>query len=283
MLNQMTETKLKQYQEQGIWPCFSSQLLQETYSDRFEKSQQLFDNLNTQLFELYNSDLDETPLVVEKRDENIPDKMWSLVHEGPVFGYDIDYMQGPHDWYKPDDDTPAIGDYVERRKFYVYPWTAEKMLFEDPIIEYFTNMHRDFSPMLNHIYDSCFVNQHADIEKTIYKLMVIQYNTPTATENNVVEHRAHNTNRFGPDHCDETLGGLHLGENYQEFQAQNTLTREWEYIPGLTENNMLWMFGEHSERSNWRPTYHRMIHNSEPQLGTRYSIIFDLQGRYKED
>ena len=282
ILKKLTLSTLYNNQKTGEWPIFDCDLLDGKYADRFQVAEQLFDKLDTDLFELYNTSLDEDTAISEWRDEDIPDKMWSLKHEGPVFGFDIDYMLGPHDWYLEEDQT-AQGDYVERKKFYIYPWSAEKFHFDDPVVKYFTDMHRDFGKILNHIYDECFQDQHQDVEKTIYKLMVIQYNTPTATENNLVEHRAHNTDRFGPDHCDETLGGLHLGENYQEFQAQNTVTGEWDYIPELTWDKAMWMFGEHSERSSWKPTYHRMIHNPDPGLNTRYSIIFDLQARYKEE
>jgi hypothetical protein len=112
--------------------------------------------------------------------------------------------------------------------------------------------------------------------------MIIQYNTPIATEETRVQHRKFNTERFGDEHCDETLGGLHLGENYAEFRAKNTKSNKWELIHQLTENKMLWMFGENAERSGLIPTYHGMQHNPGKDLNTRYSIIFDLQARYKQ-
>ena len=280
-LNQLTQSTLSNNQKTGTWPVMSSELLATKYVNRYEMGDKLFAKMDSDLFEAYNSTSDEEVKISEWRDDDIPDKIWSLKHEGPVFGYDVDYMIGPKDWWRAEDD-PLVGDYVERRKFYIYPWSAEKFNFDDPMITYFTDMHKDFSFVLDEVYANCFKDQHEDIEKTIYKLMVIQYNTPTATEKNRTEHRAHNTERFGPDHCDETLGGLHLGENYAEFEAYNNVKESWEGIPGLTENKMLWMFGEHAERSGWQPTYHRMIHNSDPELDTRYSIIFDLQARYKE-
>ena len=108
------------------------------------------------------------------------------------------------------------------------------------------------------------------------------YNTPKATEENRAQHRKFNTERFGDEHCDETLGGLHLGENYAEFRAKNTKSNKWELIDQLTDNKMLWMFGENAERSGLIPTYHGMQHNPGKDLNTRYSIIFDLQARYKQ-
>ena len=54
-------------------------------------------------------------------------------------------------------------------------------------------------------------------------------------------------------------------------------------ITELADNKMLIMHGEHSEQSGWIPTYHGMQHNPQEDLGDRYSIIMDLQVRYKTD
>jgi hypothetical protein len=53
-------------------------------------------------------------------------------------------------------------------------------------------------------------------------------------------------------------------------------------ITELADNKMLWMHGEDSEQSGWIPTYHGMTHNPQDDLGDRYSIIMDLQARYKD-
>ena len=112
--------------------------------------------------------------------------------------------------------------------------------------------------------------------------MVIEYSHPTANAGNILEHKKHNTERFGDIHCDETLGGLHLGENVVEFYIENHITKERKYVKELSENNTLWFFGEYSERSGWQPSMHGMMHNSQyNKIGKRYSIIFDLQARYK--
>ena len=101
--------------------------------------------------------------------------------------------------------------------------------------------------------------------------MVIEYLTLT-TEENVMQHRYFNTIRFG-DNCDETFAGPHLGENFIEF-SKNTINDEWEYIDGLIDP-CLWMFGEDAQSCNWNHTQN----DSTDTTDTRYSIIFDLQGR----
>lgn len=279
-----TKQDLKRMQATGEWPLVQSNTLAGKYSDRWDMAEKLFEKLDHEKFlHLHRHRADEIR-VEEWRDEVIGHKSFATRYDAPIFSYDLDTMCGPHDWENDSPGDTQIGDYVIRKKLYITHWTREQMddiWGEFPELEYFVNMHSDFMPTLEHYANECFEDQHADIEKYVYKLMIIQYTYPTATEDTLVEHRKFNTERFGPDHCDETLGGLHLGENYKEFEAQNTLTGEYEPIPGLEENTSLWMFGEDSERSGWKPTYHQMIHNPTPGLGTRYSIIFDLNARYK--
>ena len=109
---------------------------------------------------------------------------------------------------------------------------------------------------------------------------VDQFKPIPLTEENIVEHRKWNTERFGDEHFDETLGGLHLGENVVEFYIEDHITKERKYVKELSENNTLWFFGEFSERSGWQPSMHGMKHNPSDDTWKRYSIIFDLQARY---
>ena len=256
-------------------------LLSTKYADRYTQAKGLFEKLNTQLFTDICNLADEPPKLTEWHDADLPNKIYSYRHEGPIIGYDEDIMVGPHDWEH--EDTP-IGDYVVRKKCYIYDWTSEK-LFNNPNtpkellseLLYFCEMHTDFLPMLFQGRDKHYDTEY--VKKFLHKLMVIEYSTPTATEQTLTEHRRHNTERFGPDHCDETLAGLHLGENYAEFQTRDS-NGNWNFHPELTEDSTLWMHGEHAIDSGYEPTYHRMIHNSSPQHGVRYSIIFDLQVRY---
>tara|TARA_B100000035_G_C21036674_1_gene571382 strand:- start:5738 stop:6583 length:846 start_codon:yes stop_codon:yes gene_type:complete len=275
--NLISAESLKQMQATGEWPVVHSELLENKYNDRYKRAGELFDVLNEDIFYALNDINDkQKPTSTVVYDPNIPNKSYAHQYQGAVFGYDVDVMAGPESW-----NSDTVGkDYVERRKCYIYDWTSKKLPFELPELEYFVEMHNDFKPVLQYYADTCYSDQKDTWNKNLYKLMIIQYNVPTAEENTRVEHRKHNTERFGDEHCDETLGGLHLGENFIEFHAKNTLNSSWEHIDGLEQNSMLWMFGEHAERSGWIPTYHGMTHNSNPQHDTRYSIIFDLQARY---
>ena len=268
--------RLKQIQATGEWPVVHSELLETKYADRYKRAGELFDVLNEDIFYALNDINDkQQPATTIVKDPIIPTKSFAHQYQGAVFGYDVDIMAGPESW-----NTDKLKDYVERRKCYIYDWTSKKLPFELPELEYFVEMHNDFKPVLEYYADTCYNNQKNTWNKNLYKLMIIQYNVPTAEENTRVEHRKHNTERFGDEHCDETLGGLHLGENFIEFHAKNTKDGNWQHIDGWEKNSMLWRFGEHAERSGWIPTYHGMTHNNNPQHNTRYSIIFDLQARY---
>jgi hypothetical protein len=275
-------TQLKEMQATGQgWPAAKSEHLADEFSDRFAVAESLFDKLDTDLFLAINDiDPDDQPVVVNWQDPEVSHKSYATRHQGPCFGFDVDTMYGPVSWYE---ENGEVQDYVQRRKLYIYDWTSRFTDYFDslPELKYFAHMHDVFKPVLEYYRDECFGDQAADWEKNLYKLMIIQYTTPTATDETRVLHRKHNTERFGDEHCDETLGGLHLGENYVEFQVKNPVTGSWDFIPCLAKSSTLWFFGEYSERSGWSPTYHRMTHNRAPKLGTRYSIIFDLQARYK--
>ena len=274
-----TKEQLVDAQSRADIATHKSEALETKFVDRFEVAESLFKKLDKQMFIDINDIDPDDPYKIEKwEDENIPDKSYALKHQGPVFGFDIDTMVGPESWY---DETCGIDDYVLRRKCYIYDWTGEKLKEDFPELKYFTDLHKEFVPTLQHYYKECFQDQHAEVEKTLHRLMVIEYSHPTANAGNILEHKKHNTERFGDIHCDETLGGLHLGENVVEFYIENHITKERKYVKELSENNTLWFFGEYSERSGWQPSMHGMMHNSDNKIGKRYSIIFDLQARYK--
>jgi|14_taG_2_1085336.scaffolds.fasta_scaffold00061_22 hypothetical protein len=256
-----------------------SQALETKFADRFNMAESLFAVLDKEKFIEYNDIDPNDPCRVETwQDDNIPDKSYSLNHIGPVFGFDIDTMIGPESWWNED---CGVDDYVLRRKCYIYDWTSEKLKENFPELKYFTDLHKEFVPVLQHYYNECFQDQHVDIAKTLHKLMIIEYSNPTANAGNIMEHKKHNTDRFGPTHCDETLGGLHLGENVVEFYVEDHITKECKHVTELSENNILWFFGEFSERSGWQPSMHGMKHNPSDDTWKRYSIVFDLQARYK--
>ena len=282
-----TASQLQQMQKDNQWPIGDSELLKTQFADRFERLEDLLSNANRDFFLKFNDSFDDDPVRInEWQDENIPEKSYADQFGGACFSYDEDYMIGPEDWNDAD-DKPKVGDYVQRKKMYLYNWSRDRYNSQDnrdANLEYFMDMHDAFVPVLEHYARECFSDQDHNVKFHLYKLMLIQYATPTATPETLVSHRKHNTDRFGPDHCDETLAGLHLGENVAEFEARTPTSGEWQGIPGLIDNKTLFMFGEFSEQSGWTPTYHRMIHNPDPTIsGNRYSIIFDLQARYKDE
>ena len=278
--------ELKRMQAEDILPLSDSAELATKYAKKWEVSDDLMNRLDADFFYKFNSGKADDPPTYEKwENEEIPHKSYAHKYGGPVFSCDFDYMVGPEDWNDSDDKKP-VGDYVLRKKIYIYNWSREHYKMQqhrDPALEYLMDIHDSFRPVHEHYVNECFKDQNPNVKFHLFKLMLIQYSTPTANENNRVDHRWHNTDRFGPDHCDETLAGLHLGESYAEFQAQMPTSGEWADVTDLTKDKILFMFGEHSERSGWKPTFHRMSHNPDPRLGTRYSLIMDLQARYKGD
>lgn len=248
-------------------------------SDVWNKCEDLFSTLTTEQFILTNVIDDHEPTCNRWQDEDLPNKIWSLNHSGPVYGLDVDYMAGLHDWYK-DEDTLPKDDWVKRRKVYLYNWSRSKLLMPYPELEYFMDIYDKFLPVMKHC-EGLYSEQTPEIEKYIHKLMIIEYSTPNCTDAEEVFYRKHCTERFGDSHCDETMAGLHLGENYSEFEYYNHKSKEWAKFDFT--NDYIWMNGLYSKFSGYKPTYHRMVHNPNPKYSTRYSIIFDLQPRYKEN
>ena len=274
-----TLEELHNHQQLGTWPIADSTLLSTKYKDRWEVAKKLFKTVDQSFFEKNN----KKHSVKEWNDPIIPNKSYSHIWTGNTFSCDTDYMSGPKSWADADDGVKSP-EVVQRRKIYFYNWTEEEANGYNfpPEFNYFVEMHKDFKPVLEHYLYENYSDQSDLWEKLVlYKLMVISYNIPSATEKNRTEHRKHCSERFGNEHCDETLGGLHLGENYSEFWAKNTKTSEKDLITDLAEDKMLWMHGEHATQSGFIPTYHGVKHNPQQELEERYSIIIDLQVRYK--
>lgn len=147
--------------------------------------------------------------------------------------------------------------------------------------EYFLEMYKDFKPIMERYYNT----QYKDVQDKYEfwpSLMAVEYACPFATPETAIEQRSNNTNIWGPSHADETLGGLHLGEDVQEFQASYTgQDGEYNYVPGLTDNHYMFFYGEESVQYNHIPTFHRMIPHPTNPSSTRYSIIIDLDAREK--
>ena len=201
----LTYEELDKNQQTGIWPIVDSFLLSTKYKDRWEVADRLFKNVNKEFFIKLNQHEEFT--INHTEDPEIPYKSFSHHYSGSVFSYDNDYMASPEQWNL--DTIPT--EFVERSKVYIYDWTADNIKESSPEFDYFVEMHKDFKPVVDHYLNECYSDQLDLIDKTLYKLMIIRYNNPSATEKNIVEHRKWNTERFGDEHFDETLGGLHLG------------------------------------------------------------------------
>ena len=91
----LQEKTLKDSQSIGQWPVVESDLLKTKYIDRFQKASELFEVLSTDVFESLNYYEDELPIITNWKDDDLPNKIYSTRHEGPRFGFDIDYMAGP--------------------------------------------------------------------------------------------------------------------------------------------------------------------------------------------
>ena len=282
--------ELKAIQVQGDPVTFKHPTLAEDFADRFEVAKSLFDKMNLRLARDCNNFTfeEEHGLTTTKwEDDEIPDKIYAHQNSGPAFSYDLDYMVGPKDWHG-DADAKKVGDYVLRRKIYLYDWTRERAqeagieLPEE--MDFFLDMIDTFKPMLEHYRDECLADQANDIRFYMTKMMLIEYSTPLATDDNRDDHRAFCMERFGDEHCDEALLGLHLGESVIEFEGQNCTTGEWSEVDGLDSDTGVFLFSEFAERSGWKPTFHRMIPHPDRwgDAASRYVIVVDYQGRYKD-
>jgi hypothetical protein len=180
-------------------------------------------------------------------------------------------------------------EFTERKKLYIqdkniikYQSYLDQGNDRDQLSEYFIDMKTDFDDVMKYYYDNLYPGIH-DKYSFHTNFMAVKYDCPFATSENAYEQRVFNTNIWGPTHCDETLGGLHLGEDVQEFQASYTgEDGEYMYIPDLMKNSTLFFFGEDSVEFGHTPTYHRVIPNPTETKVSRYSIIIDLIAKEKE-
>jgi hypothetical protein len=281
-----SEAELRQLQKTpGGWCLHDSEALETKFKDRNEVANRLMAKVNEDFFYKFNDHWpDDKARHVKWADENIPEKSYADRYGGPAFSCDFDYMIGPNDWVNEDE---LVGDYVLRKKMYFYNWSHDRYLDQpnrDPDLEYFMDYHAEFLPVLEHYARECFYTLDSKVKFYLYKLMIIEYSCPTANEENFTEHRAHCTDRFGPNHLDETLCGLHMGENIQEFEAEDPATGLWHQVPELSQDKFNLHWGEQCDQAGWIPTPHRMIHNPDPYIeGPRYVFVFDLQARYIDE
>lgn len=265
----------------------------EVYSNRWEMTSRLFKHFsNNQLLQNYKGDK-KTQIFYPKLSYYFKNYYINVDMDIQMIPYDFDdyddglessYISGNILW-----DNPQQMQYVCRKKIYIKERTKKMYLdpccedYRIPEIWYFINMYNDFSPVLDYYADLAFPGQD-----TAKELMLISYETPFATENDILKQKDFNAKIWGQSHADELLGGLHLGESEQEFQVENNITGEWEYISSFENNDhTMWMFGEfaspqHAMFNMWapkegfKPTIHGMKANGITKDPARYSIIFNL-------
>ena len=261
--------ELKNMQATGEWPVSQFSVINEKYSDRWTEAKKVMDAICRDpnvMIDAHANLEKEHENMIRIRNERYHERNYVRNHMSMIWSYDVDtYFKEPEDY----------SYWARRTKLYINNGSrASYELFDKkiPELEYWLDFFDDISPIMDHY----ATNNFPSVKDFLYRFMLIEYDYPTATEADYHEQRKFNTDSFGPDHCDETLGGFHIGENQMEFQAANTKTGDWEYIQDLDKNNTLWMFGEYGEKDGWIPTYHRMIHNPDPTFGTRYSIIVNL-------
>lgn len=250
-----------------------SDTLRLKYGDRWEKLKILMDNLPSHEL-LLKCDLKEG-------EKNPAYKFsWQLPsEEHPYFNVGFDTHVNEKNKHPIDAFETFKQEYTLRKKVYISDKNVQKYEssgIKDPVTEYFLEMKRDFDLILKYYYDHFYPGIQEKYEFWT-SLMLIEYACPFATKENSIEQRTLNTEIWGPSHCDETLGGIHLGENVQEFQASFTgEDGPYQYFDELMDNQYMFFFGEESEKFGHMPTFHRMIpHPTEPS-STRYSIIMDL-------
>jgi len=265
-----TTEELRHLQTTGEFPVSTFPVLNAKYSDRWDKAKELCEQFTQPLFWIdahmhVNGDRNQSEQKITF--EKIHEKNNEVNYEGNIWGWNQDY------YYKNEKNDPSY--YTLRKKLYINGGSrvsADNYKFSNPIFDYWLDFYDDMYPIVEHYARSNFT----DINKFIHRLCIIEYSYPTATPEDYIEQREFNTVVFGQEHCDAQLGGLHLGENQSEYEAQNSVTGEYEKIPGLDNDSFLWMWGEFSENYGWKPTFHRMIHNPDPKFGTRYSLICNV-------
>ena len=257
--------EIKTITDQGKFITHEWPLLDEKYSDRWEKAKEAIEVLTDPMLMINNH---------KKQDGRDETECRIKVRKNHARNYEESYESDTWSWLtdiyhhtEGDDSCIAI-----RKKLYIIggtPKMIRQYKIDIPVLNYWIEFWKDMEPIVEHYGRIAF----PDVNRFIHRLCIIEYSYPTATPENYVEQRKFNTVSFGDEHCDEQLAGWHIGENYMEYQAQNKQTGEYEYIPNLDKTNTIYMFGEFAEKYGFDPTYHRMIHNPDPTVGTRYSLI----------
>lgn len=214
-------------------------------------------------------------------DEWWPDREWEDRYNYPGFGYDIVYKAGPHDWNLEGadqksgikDKTLKINDYCIRKKIYLHGHEVDNTF---PEIKYFNDIRTRYLPELESVVNK--FSDQTDIKSYIFQLMLIEYSNNYIPEGKEDDYWSWNFEKFGLPHCDESLGGLHLGENLTGFYIDKPTERVYY---DLTKDKTLWFWGQEAEASGFIPTTHGVEYLKNSNGKNRYSVIFNLKSRRK--
>lgn len=248
----------------------------------WDKLEKVFDYINTDVMKNFTNYQERF-----EKDDIWPDRAEQVhAHISGELGYDESRMAGPHDWYLEGADkktgildrTSMLHDNILRRKIYIgIPHYYEKGFDNIPELRYFFDLGYQYQEEMES-YIPYFKNQD-DIEKISLLLMLIEYSNENIPEGKTEEeYWKWNFEKFGTPHCDDTLGGLHLGENIPAFYIDKDAKRVYH---DLTDGNTLWFWGQYSEASGQEPTIHGVEYLNNSNGKKRYSVIFNLQAEYK--
>tara|TARA_Y100001949_G_C15828390_1_gene260928 strand:- start:174 stop:659 length:486 start_codon:yes stop_codon:yes gene_type:complete len=142
-------------------------------------------------------------------------------------------------------------------------------------------------PIVEKLLASFDIPSNVNIQR---QLNLIRYACPDATDETLAQHRAVSSDRFGVDHIDETLFGLHLGESQPEIHAKPDNDHEDHedqstYVKvNLDNGKILFLCGEWaSSIKKVKATNHRLFYNNNYSAPVRYSLILDLTYRVQDD
>ena len=202
-------------------------------------------------------------------------------HQSPVIGYDLD-------WYELEtDDGDPSGLKVSREKIYFYHYTYTEYGHQLRWANYWYNMMLWIEPIIEKLLVSFDIPSNVDIKR---QLNLIRYACVDATDETLAQHRAVSSDRFGTDHVDETLFGLHLGESHPELHAKPHNEHEDHedqstYLKvNLDKGKILFLCGEWSSSiKKVKATNHRLFYNNDYSAPVRYSLILDLTYSVQDD
>ena len=196
-------------------------------------------------------------------------------YSNDVVGYDIDY-------YEPEtDDGDPSGKKVTREKIYCYEWTHRRFGKHLPWARYWYDLVNDLECVVEKLLPAFDLPENSYTQR---QLNIVKYECKEASNNEELKiHRRESSDRFGVDHIDGTLFGLHLGESHPEIHAKPDGADEY-VKPDLTGNKVLLLVGEHAaDLMNGRGTDHRLFYNGDYLAKSRYSLILDITLRFNDE